>query len=334
MSASVRVGLRLINIKEKCKVKPEDIKNVVVVGTGMMGPGIAYTMASVGCSVILWGRSSESMEKGLKSCRRIVDTLTTEAIISEASGAEVLGRISGSTDLDHAVSDADLITESIVEDLETKKAFLSRVEDSCRPNALLTSNTSGLPATQIAGALKKPQRFAVTHFWNPPHLMPLVDVVKGEKTSQETIDALISLLKKAGKKPVAVLKDTPGQLGNRLFHAVIREGIHIVQQGIATAEDVDTAISNGFGRRTPAYGALEHQDVVGLDMVFAIQSYMCKALCNETEPPEVFKDLVASDNLGAKSGKGFYDWSKRDVNQVIERRDRFLIKMLKAEKEA
>ena len=172
----------------------------------------------------------------------------------------------------------------------------------------------------------------MTHFWNPPHLMPLVDVVKGEKTSQETIDTLIALLKEAGKKPVAVLKDTPGQLGNRLFHALIREATYIVQQGIASVEDVDTAISNGFGRRTPAYGALEHQDVVGLDMVYAIQSYMCEALCNETKPAEFFKDLVKSENLGAKTGKGFYDWSKRDVNQVIERRDKFLLELLKAEK--
>ena len=314
-------------------VNPEDIKKVVVIGTGMMGPGIAYTLASVGRDVIIWGRSTQSMEKGLKACREIVRTLVAEQIVPEAAGAEAMARITGSTDLDRAVSQADLITESIVEDVEVKKQLFVRLENLCPLHALLTSNTSGLPATQIASKLQKPDRFAVTHFWNPPHLMPLVDVVKGEKTSQETIDTLIALLIEAGKKPVAVLKDTPGQLGNRLFHALIREGIYIVQQGIASVEDVDTAISNGFGRRTPAYGALEHQDVVGLDMVYAIQSYMCEALCNETKPAEFFKDLVKSEKLGAKTGKGFYDWSKRDVNQVIERRDKFLLELLKAEKE-
>ncbi len=313
-------------------MKPEDIKNVVVIGTGMMGPGIAYTMASVGCTVTIWGRTDESMERGINSCRNIIKTLSEEKIITGDEGTEALARITGSTHLDNAVAKSDLITESIVEDVEVKKQLFARVENACPSHTIMTSNTSGLPATQIAGALKSPERFAVTHFWNPPHLMPLVDVVKGEKTSNETIDTLVTLLTQAGKKPVVVLKDTPGQLGNRLFHALVREGIYIVQQGIASVEDVDTAISNGFGRRTPVYGALEHQDVVGLDMVYAIQSYMCEALCNETKPAGFFKDLVTSDNLGAKSGKGFYDWSKRDVNQTIERRDKFLIELLKAER--
>ena len=313
-------------------MKPEDIKQVVVIGTGMMGPGIAYTMASVGCAVTIWGRTDESMEKGMNSCRNIIKTLTEEEIIAGADGTDTLARISGSTDLKNVAAKADLIAESIVEDVEVKKQFLSRVEDLCPAHTLLTSNTSGLPATQIASGLQKPDRFAVTHFWNPPHLMPLVDVVKGEKTSQDTIDILVALLKRAGKKPVVVLKDTPGQLGNRLFHALIREAIYIVQQGIASVEDVDTAISNGFGRRTPAYGTLEHQDVVGLDMAYAIQSYMGKALCNETEPVAFFREMVESGNLGAKSGKGFYDWSKKDLNEVIERRDRFLIELVKAEK--
>jgi 3-hydroxybutyryl-CoA dehydrogenase len=272
------------------------------------------------------------MEKGLNSCRRIIHTLEAEAIISEARGVEVSGRITGSTDLKHATSQADLITESIVEDLTLKQEMFARVEGLCPAHAILTSNTSGLPATQLASSLKKPERFAVTHYWNPPHLMPLVDVVKGEKTAQTTIDPLVALLRQAGKKPVVVLKDTPGQLGNRLFHALIREAIYIVQQGIASVEDVDTAIKNGFGRRTPVYGTLEHLDVVGLDMAYAIQSYMGKALCNETEPAAFFRDLVQSHNLGASSGKGFYDWSQRDVNEVIERRDRFLIEVLKSEK--
>ena len=325
-------SMKVSGEKECAIMKPEDIQNVTVIGTGMMGPGIAYTMASVGRSVTICGRSVESMERGMNSCRAIVDTLVGEGIIPEVSGSEVLGRISGSTDLDSSVSRADLVTESIVEDVAVKRELFARIETRCPSSTLLTSNTSGLPASKIAESLQNRERFAVTHYWNPPHLMPLVDVVKGEKTAQETIDTLTVLLKQAGKRPVAVLKDTPGQLGNRLFHAVIREAVYIVQQGIASAEDVDTAISYGFGRRTPVYGVLEHQDVVGLDMAFAIQSYMCEALCNETEPPEVFRNLVQSNSLGVKSGKGFYDWSKRDRNQAIKRRDEFLIKMLKAEK--
>jgi 3-hydroxybutyryl-CoA dehydrogenase len=127
------------------------------------------------------------------------------------------------------------------------------------------------------------------------------------------------------------LKDTPGQLGNRLFHALLREAIWIVQEGIATAEDVDTAVKTGFGRRFPVYGLLEHQDVVGLDTVLAIQTYMCQALCNHTEAGKLLQDTVASGDLGVKSGRGFYDWSKRDTESTVKQRDEFLIRMLQSE---
>lgn len=309
----------------------EDIRKAVVVGTGLMGPGIAYTYASAGIPVTMYARTPESVEKGLRALKAGVATLVQGDCIPASAGEAVISRVIGTTDLAAAAADADLVTESIVEDLEVKREFFVRLEGLCPERTILTSNTSGLPATMIAAPLKRPENFAVTHFWNPPHLMPLVEVVKGERTSQATMDLLMDLLQFAAKKPVAVLKDTPGQLGNRLFHALIREAIWIVQEGIASAEDVDTAIKNGLGRRFPVYGTLEHQDVVGLDMVLAIQSYMVKALCNETEPARILRDLVASGNLGIKSGRGFYDWSKRDVKTLIKQRDSFLVERLRAE---
>jgi len=309
----------------------KDIQKAVVVGTGMMGPGIAYALAKAGCKVTLYGRTQESLEKGFLSCRKAVDTLVEAACITKEAGGSVIEKIAGSTDLESAIRDTNLVIESIVEDIKIKQGLFSRIESGCPGDAILTSNTSGLPATALAGALKRPERFAVTHFWNPPHLMPLVEVVKGESTSIETIETLAALLTQAGKKPVKVLKDTPGQLGNRLFHALIREAYWIVQEGIASAEDVDSAIKNGLGRRFPVYGALEHQDLVGLDMVCAIQDYMCKALCSETEPAKLLRDLVSSGNLGAKTGKGVYDWAQKSETDVIEKRDRFLIHLLKME---
>jgi len=313
-------------------MKPDEIQHAVVIGTGQMGPGIAFALASAGCFVTLFGRTAESMKKGMDAFQAAVNLLTSEHIVSEARGREIAEKVSGSTDLKGAVSGADLVTESIIEDVEIKRELFSRIENHCREKTLLTSNTSGIPATQLAAALKSPERFAVTHYWNPPHLMPLVEVVKGEKTARESVEVLMSLLKKADKKPVAVLKDTPGQLGNRLFHALIREGYHIVEEGIASAEDVDTAASFGFGRRLPAYGMLAHQDAVGLDMVYAIQSYMCKSLCNDTQPSGLLKEKVFSGQLGAKSGNGYFDWTTRDIRAVREKRDRFLIELLKSEK--
>jgi 3-hydroxybutyryl-CoA dehydrogenase len=311
--------------------KPAEIKHAVVIGTGLMGPGIAYTLASAGCQVAIYGRSEESLERGLRSFRKVVGTLTEEACISGEEGPHALNRLVGTLDLEAVVSRADLVTESITEDLEIKQELFQRIERYCPSHTLLTSNTSGLPASQLTTVLKRPARFAVTHFWNPPHLMPLVEVVKGERTAQETIDTLVGILENAGKKPVVVLKDTPGQLGNRLFHALIREAIWIVQEGIASARDVDTAIKTGLGRRFPVYGALEHQDAVGLDMVYAVQSYMCKALCNEIEPPRLLKEKVESGQLGVRSGRGFYDWTQQEIDSLIERRDRFLIELLKSE---
>jgi 3-hydroxybutyryl-CoA dehydrogenase len=311
--------------------KGEDTAKVVVIGTGLMGPGIAYTLASAGCRVSLCARSQESLERGLRSFRAAVDTLIEGECITPEEGSTTVKRLSGSTHLEEAVLRADLVTESITEDLKIKQDLFKRIEQACPPHTILTSNTSGIPATQLARGLSHPQRFAVTHFWNPPHLMPLVEVVKGEQTSQATVDTLVGLLQKGGKKPVVVLKDTPGQLGNRLFHALIREAIWIVQEGIASAEDVDTAVRTGLGRRFPVYGALEHQDVVGLDMVYAIQDYMCKALCSEREAATLLKEKVESGHVGVKSGKGFYDWTKRDARSLVEQRDKFLLELLKSE---
>ena len=309
----------------------KNIEQAVVIGSGQMGPGIAYTLASVGCRVTIYARTSESVERGMDRCQAVADRLREAGFISNREAARILENISGTTKLEPAVALADLVIESIAEDLEIKQELFSRIEKICRDETILTSNTSGLPATELARLLKQPNRFAVTHFWNPPHLMPLVEVVKGEKTSQQTVDALVAILEEAGKKPVVVLKDTPGQLGNRLFHALLREAIWMVQEGIASVEDVDTAIKNGLGRRFPVYGALEHQDVAGLDTVFAVQSYMCKALCSDTEPAQFLQKKADAGDFGVKSGRGFYDWTKRDIQSLLEKRDSFLIEMLKSE---
>jgi 3-hydroxybutyryl-CoA dehydrogenase len=146
-----------------------------------------------------------------------------------------------------------------------------------------------------------------------------------------TVNLLSVLLAKAGKKPVTVLKDTPGQLGNRLFQALLREAVHIVEEGIASVEDVDTAVKNGLGRRFPVYGPLEHNDVVGLDTLYAIQSYICGSLCSDKKPSELLENMYDNGDLGVKTGKGFYDWKVRDGNELTDKRDQFLLDLLKME---
>lgn len=307
------------------------IQKAVVVGCGQMGPGIAYTLASVGCDVVIFGRTKSSVERGLLTFNQALSSLSEAGCLKIDHAQEISRKVSGTTLLESAVAEADLVIESISEDLQLKQELYARIEKLCGIHTILTSNTSGLPVGQLAQFLEYPERFAVTHFWNPPHLMPLVEIVKGSKTSSRTIDTLVDLLTRAGKAPVTVLKDTPGQLGNRLFHALIREAIYIVQEGIASVEDVDSAVKNGLGRRFPVYGPLEHQDVAGLDMVFSIQSYLCNALCNDTEPSEILRRKAQEGDLGVKSGKGFYDWSVLNSDAVIEKRDAFLLELLKAE---
>ncbi len=309
-----------------------NIEKAVVVGSGQMGPGIAYTLARAGCASLIFGRTSESVERGLATFRGVLDILMSEDLLDSDAARSARDRVNGTTDLESAVAEADLVIESIPENLQLKQDLFGRIEKHCGAETILASNTSGLPATDLAAVLEHPGRFAVTHFWNPPHLMPLVEVVKGEKTSMATVEMLDELFRRAGKKPVIVLKDTPGQLGNRLFQALLREAVHIVEQGIASVEDVDTAVKNGLGRRFPVYGPLEHNDVVGLDTLFAIQSYMCPSLCSDTEPSELLTKKYENGDLGVKSGAGFYDWQVRKGSDIVEQRDRFLLQLMKLEK--
>lgn len=309
-----------------------NIKSAVVAGSGQMGPGIAYTLASVGYQVQIFARTNDSVDRGMAGVNDLLDTLCSESLLEAGKAQEVLELVSGTTDLEGGVRQADLVIESIPESLELKREFFGRVEQHCPAEAILTSNTSGIPATDLAARLSRPERFAVTHFWNPPQLMPLVEVVKGAKTSMTTVEKLVDLLSRAGKKPVKVLKDTPGQLGNRLFQALLREAIYIVQEGIASVEDVDTAVKNGLGRRFPVYGPLEHNDVVGLDTLHAIQSYICRSLCSDAEPSALLKDKFDNGDFGVKSGKGFYDWQVRDGAELTDKRNRFLLELLKMER--
>lgn len=308
------------------------IHNTVVAGSGQMGPGIAYTLASVGCQVQIFARTADSVDRGMKGMADLLATLCAEALLEAEKADEIRELVTGTTDLEGAVRQTDLVIESIPENLELKRDFFGRVEEYCPTEAILTSNTSGIPATDLAARLSRPERFAVTHFWNPPHLMPLVEVVKGEKTSMATVEKLSDLLAEAGKKPVKVLKDTPGQLGNRLFQALLREAIHIVEQGIASVEDVDTAVKNGLGRRFPVYGPLEHNDVVGLDTLHAIQSYMCPSLCSDPEPAPLLRDKFNNGDFGVKTGQGFYDWQVRDGDELTSKRNQFLLELLKMER--
>ena len=240
-----------------------------------------------------------------------------------------LNCLSSSTDLDAQVANADLVVESIPEDLALKQRFFQRLASASDKRTILASNTSGISISAIAEGCGHPERILTTHFWNPPYLMPLVEVVMGQQTGEPVAQQTMDILKRCDKTPVLVRKDTPGQLGNRLQHALVREAIHIIHEGIATAEDVDLAVKNGFGLRLPVWGVLEHADAVGLDLVKSVQDYVLPALRNEVHADPLLTQKVQEGNLGAKTGRGFYDWTIRDMSAAKARRDKFLISFLR-----
>ena len=237
--------------------------------------------------------------------------------------------MSGSTAFDETVAGAGLIIESGPEDMAVKQELFARMDAVAGAETLLASNTSGLSITVVAERCSRPERVLTAHFWNPPHLMPLVEIVMGARTGEASAEALRAVLVECGKTPVIVRKDRPGQLGNRLQMALVREAANIVAEGIATADDVDTVARNGFGLRMPAYGILEHQDVVGLTLGLAVTEYVARDLYNEPRAPEYFRELVRRGDLGAPTGKGFYDWSVKSADEVRARRDAFLIEVLR-----
>ncbi|MDQ6674476.1 MAG: 3-hydroxyacyl-CoA dehydrogenase family protein [Chloroflexota bacterium] len=302
---------------------------VAVLGTGMMGPGITVILALAGHRATLYGRTAESLQRGLDTIDRCLELLHREKLLTARAASAARRRIDASTDLGAAVGQATFVFESVVEDLELKQRLFAEVECLAGADTILASNTSGLPITRIAERMQHPERAATTHFWNPPHLMPLVEIVKGERTSEETIARLQRVLTEAGKRVVVVRKDLPGQLGNRLLHALFREAFHMVQDGVASVEDVDAALRYGPGLRFPAYGLLEHADMVGLDMMQSIDSYLFGALSNMDELPEFVRDLIAQGDLGAKTGHGLYDWTQRSAAEVLAGRDKFLVDRLK-----
>jgi len=294
-----------------------------------MGPGIALTLALGGVRSTILGRTGESATAGLDRAHVQARVLLDNELAAPQRISRALEILDSSCDFDRGVREADLVVESAPEDMEFKQELFARLDAATRPSAILASNTSGLSITAIASRCERPERVLTTHFWNPPHLMPLVEVVKGEKTSDDAARAIRDLLAACGKTPVVVKKDRPGQLGNRLQMALVREAVNIVAEGIADAEDVDTVAKNGFGIRLPAYGIFEHQDVVGLDLGIRVVEYVARDLYNEPRAPEYMRELLRQGHLGAKAGRGFYDWSSKSVDDVKARRDSFLIEVLR-----
>jgi 3-hydroxybutyryl-CoA dehydrogenase len=274
---------------------------IAVIGAGLMGHGIAQVFALAGHDVTIY----DSVAANLDSAKaRILANL--KDLGDDQKAVECVTPIA---DLAQAVRDADYVVEAVLEDLPLKQKLFGEIEKHVRPNTILASNTSVIPITSIMEGLEARERALGTHWWNPPYLVPLVEVIETQWTSPQAVDFTMKLHAAAGKKPAHVKKDVPGFIGNRLQHALWREAIALVEQGICDAETVDDVIKAAFGRRLAVLGPLENADMVGTDLTLAIHKTVLPDIDSRPHPSPYLEKLVKGGKLGFKSGEGFRKWS-------------------------
>ena len=295
-----------------------------------MGRGIGLAFAIGGHDVVMVDLDLGLLTKSLEQINSILELMQDAGLTSESSD-RITSRISLEPNSEKAVSNSDFVVEAIFENLDLKRETFRKLDAASKTDTILASNTSSLPITSIASETLHPERVVGTHFWNPPHLMPAVEVVYGEKTIDATVSETVSILRAIGKKPAVVRKDVPGQIGIRILYSMIREATHLVEAGVASPEDVDTIVKEALGTRLEVLGPLELADLSGVDLVSNVAKGLYKTLDDSVEPQKIIKDMVANGQLGIKSGKGFYDWKtgSKNADQVLKRRDAHLIKILK-----
>lgn len=274
---------------------------ISVIGAGLMGHGIAQVFALAGHDVMIYDSFPATLDT-VKS--RILANLK-----DLGDDQRAVERVTPQAELTLAVRDADYVVEAVLEDMALKQKLFGEIEQHVRPDTVLASNTSVMPITQIMQGLKHRERALGTHWWNPPFLVPLVEVIETQWTSSTTIDFTMKLHAAAGKKPAHVKKDVPGFIGNRLQHALWREAISLVEHGICDAETVDSVIKAAFGRRLAVLGPLENADMVGTDLTLAIHNTVLADLDSRRGPSPYLEKLVKDGKLGFKTGEGFRKWS-------------------------
>ena len=301
-------------------------QKIGVVGGGLMGHGIAYLLAAAGHQVGLFEPAADTRASLPQRLQAIVDLF--------ADDPAVLQRIAVHDRLAPAVDGAAFVFEAAPERLPLKQRIFAELEDAVAPETILASNSSAIPSTDIGRDLQHRDRVLGTHFWNPPHLIPLVEVIENEKTSTEAVGKTMELLRQAGKVPVHVRRDIPGFVGNRLQHAMKREAIALVAAGVCDAETVDTVVKEGFGTRLAVLGPLEQCDLIGLDLTLDIAEVLYADLDRTAGPHPFLREKVKAGKLGMKSGEGLRQWTAEQAAAVRQRLSRFLVEQAKAKEKS
>ena len=305
----------------------KEIRKIVIAGAGTMGASMGQIFARYGYEVVLYDLFPAALEKAKNLIAINQKTEVAEGIVSAEESAALLARISYTAEK-ACFGEADFVVEAILEKIDVKHAFWAEISELVGEDTVLASNTSGLSITKIAEVIKKPERFGGMHWINPPHIIPLIEVIQGEKTSDETVAVIRDLALAVEKKPVAV-KDAPGFALNRIQLAILRECLHIVDEGIASPEAVDAVMKYGLGLRYACLGPFEVCDLGGLDIFNNIASYLFADLSDKKEPFGMLADRAAKGEFGVKSGRGFYDYANGRDAEIIEYRDAMFTKLAK-----
>lgn len=296
-----------------------------VVGAGLMGTGVAAVFAAAAIPVVLVDAAQTQLDRAPREIERIARELVEAGLLDLTQVPTVLDhvRVAQSTE---ALGDCDFVQEAIPESLPLKHSLYRQLEDTLAPDAIIASNTSGLMPSRLAEVLHRPRRFLVAHFWNPPHAIPLVEVVPSSRTDEQVITRTVAFLQAIGQEPVVIHQEIPGFVGNRLQYALLREALAIVRSGAASAAEVDAVMRSSLGRRLATTGPIETADLGGLDTFLSIAEHLMPELATDQGVLDLIRAHVAAGEMGLRSGQGFYSWSPERIASVRGRRDRDLLR--------
>lgn len=302
------------------------VESVAVIGAGTMGRSIAQFFLQNDVNVLVIDENESALSNAKGSIENQLKGLSEKGIIESK---DCIANLKVGTALPDALA-IDVVIEAIPEKLAWKQELFRGLEDRCDKDVIFATNTSGLSISEIAVPLKHPERLIGTHFFTPAAIVPLVEVVKGKQTSDETANSIMSILKTLGKKPVLLHREVPGFIGNRIQHALNREAISLLESGVASAEDIDTVVKWSIGLRMALTGPIEQRDVNGLDIHYDIASYLYEDLNNSTTPSSLLKEKVDKGETGLKAGKGFYDWHDMDKEKYVQKKNEQLVDLIQS----
>lgn len=308
------------------------MEKLAIIGCGTMGHSIALNAACAGIPVKVAGMDEVEINRAQAGIAAKLKVLMQHDVLAATALKEIQERISFSIQLAEVVKDSTFVIEAAPEELALKQSLFCKLENHCATDTILASNTSGLSASLIAEHLQHPERFIITHFWNPAHLVPLVEICCIPATTAAVLERTRVLLMQMGKKTIHIKKEIPGFVGNRLQYALLREAQYLLEEGVASKEDIDAAVTFGLGRRLPVTGPLLSADMGGLDVFAAISNYLFPSLSNAGSTSPMLDQLVREGKLGSKSGAGYYEWPDAVQSAINTQRETVLLHFLKQDK--